>query len=311
MPQSHPTTGPVRLWSPALFLVRKAEWSARRNFASVLFSWSHQTTGPARLDTATYLWFGWIIRRTPRVPRSMSARASYGPRTGIFNVFQECRTAPLRTRKGIAQPELAKIPHGRRLWPYGTHTGPVPSPHGLFTGCLWYLNPYGARKLLRHTLKLYGPRTRRQNSYGAARDPHGTREWTYDFCSKQPGNNPGTTRSGPRSVIWLGHYNACIKTLRGPYGEAKFVRRRTGPVRAPWVDVRFLFDFWRFWCPGVWYEWGITHCRPNWRDVMMTSSNGNIFRATGPLCGEFTGQRWIPLTKASDAELLICAWING
>ena len=26
----------------------------------------------------------------------------------------------------------------------------------------------------------------------------------------------------------------------------------------------------------------------------MTSSNGNIFRVTGHLCGEFTGQRWIP-----------------
>ena len=28
--------------------------------------------------------------------------------------------------------------------------------------------------------------------------------------------------------------------------------------------------------------------------VMMTSSNGYIFRVTGPLCGEFTGHRWIP-----------------
>ena len=45
---------------------------------------------------------------------------------------------------------------------------------------------------------------------------------------------------------------------------------------------------------------------------MMTSSNGIIFRVTGTLCGEFTGHRWIPGTKASDAELcfsLICAWI--
>ena len=31
----------------------------------------------------------------------------------------------------------------------------------------------------------------------------------------------------------------------------------------------------------------------------MRSSNGNIFRVTGPLCGEFTGT----LTKAGDAEL--------
>ena len=32
--------------------------------------------------------------------------------------------------------------------------------------------------------------------------------------------------------------------------------------------------------------------------AMMTSSNGNIIHVTGPLCGEFTGHRWIPLTKA-------------
>ena len=33
--------------------------------------------------------------------------------------------------------------------------------------------------------------------------------------------------------------------------------------------------------------------------IRMTSSNGNIFRVTGLLCGEFTGHRWIPRTKAS------------
>ena len=45
----------------------------------------------------------------------------------------------------------------------------------------------------------------------------------------------------------------------------------------------------------------------------MTSSNGNIFRGTDPLCREFTGRRWIPLTQASDAELLSfhgSAWTN-
>ena len=41
---------------------------------------------------------------------------------------------------------------------------------------------------------------------------------------------------------------------------------------------------------------------------MMTSSNGNIFRVTGHLCGEFTGPRWIPHTKASDAELWCLLW---
>ena len=51
----------------------------------------------------------------------------------------------------------------------------------------------------------------------------------------------------------------------------------------------------------------------------MTSSNGNIFSVTGPLCGEFTGHRWIPRTKASDGELwcfLLSAlekngWVNN
>ena len=37
--------------------------------------------------------------------------------------------------------------------------------------------------------------------------------------------------------------------------------------------------------------------------IMMMSSNGNIVRDTGHLCGEFTGPRWIPRTKARDAEL--------
>ena len=41
---------------------------------------------------------------------------------------------------------------------------------------------------------------------------------------------------------------------------------------------------------------------------MMTSSNGNIFRFTGPLCGELTGHRWIPYTKAGDAELWCFLW---
>ena len=42
--------------------------------------------------------------------------------------------------------------------------------------------------------------------------------------------------------------------------------------------------------------------------IMMTSSNWNIFRVTCPLCGEFTGPRWITRTKASDAELWCFLW---
>ena len=47
---------------------------------------------------------------------------------------------------------------------------------------------------------------------------------------------------------------------------------------------------------------------------MTTPSNRSIFRVTGHLCGEFTGHRWIPRTKASDAEFwcfFIRAWTSG
>ena len=36
---------------------------------------------------------------------------------------------------------------------------------------------------------------------------------------------------------------------------------------------------------------------------VITSTNGKNCRVTGPLWGESTGHRWIPLTKASDAKL--------
>ena len=45
----------------------------------------------------------------------------------------------------------------------------------------------------------------------------------------------------------------------------------------------------------------------------MTSSNGNIFRVTGPLWGEFTGHREFPSQSPVTRTFmfsLICAWIN-
>ena len=47
--------------------------------------------------------------------------------------------------------------------------------------------------------------------------------------------------------------------------------------------------------------------------IMMTSSNGKIFRVTGPLRGDFCSP-WIPHTKAltrSFGVFFICVWING
>ena len=60
------------------------------------------------------------------------------------------------------------------------------------------------------------------------------------------------------------------------------------------VNIRFLND-------GLYMETRLSF-------GMMTTSNGNIFRITDPLCGEFTGHRWIPLTKAGDVELWCFLW---
>ena len=54
-----------------------------------------------------------------------------------------------------------------------------------------------------------------------------------------------------------------------------------------------------------WYAWRAAIMMIKWK----------LFPHTGPLCGEFTSHRWIPLTKASDAELWCflwsAPWING
>ena len=61
-----------------------------------------------------------------------------------------------------------------------------------------------------------------------------------------------------------------------------------------WSTHRFMFNFLMF--------------------LMMTSSNGNIFRVTGPLCEELTGPSEFPtqrpVTRRFDFSL-ICVWING
>ena len=85
-------------------------------------------------------------------------------------------------------------------------------------------------------------------------------------------------------------------------------------IWAPRVSVPFGKDLWwrkvsMSWCyygrhNGKWSLWRL-EIRAYF---MLTSSNGNIFRVTGHLCGEFTGPQWIPHTKASDAELWCFLW---
>ena len=120
--------------------------------------------------------------------------------TGPVRDPQGCLAANLGARE-LTRPEFAKIPHRRRMWPYGART----APYDPRTGWSRLLSPYGTRKLIIDALKIYGPRTGRQNSHGAALGPFGPREWTCDFCSKQPLNSLEAVRTGSGSVMWLGH----------------------------------------------------------------------------------------------------------
>ena len=104
---------------------------------------------PYGLDTAVYWWFGWIIRMTPRVPRAVPVRASYGPRTGIFNVFH-ILLDPYGARAGPARVPYGALTDTQGNWhnqnwqksrtgvvfcstgPYGPRTGPARAVHGLF-----------------------------------------------------------------------------------------------------------------------------------------------------------------------------------
>ena len=65
-----------------------------------------------------------------------------------------------------------------------------------------------------------------------------------------------------------------------------------------------LITCWYLSPPHLWRASIVWNCMV----IMMTSSNGNIFRATDPLWGEFIGHRWIPPIKASDAELWCFLW---
>ena len=144
--------------------------------------------------------------------------SGYGPRTARhgcilmvwLNNSQDSTGTPCDAHTGIV-----RAPHGN-LQCFSYPTGPVRGPCGTRKGAV--RRPYGhVRELTQAEL---------------AKIPHGHRIWPY-----RPLMVPARavhrlfTISKPVRGPWA--YNACIITLRAPYGEAKFVRRHTGPVQAP------------------------------------------------------------------------------
>ena len=89
---------------------------------------------------------------------------------------------------------------------------------------------------------------------------------------------------------------------RVAYAPDISMSRKTSTARPLGRGMVVLREF-KVW-PSKFLCWVFLYC-----DIsMMTSSNGNFFRVTGHLCGEFTGFRSIPRTKASNAELWCFLW---
>ena len=83
-------------------------------------------------------------------------------------------------------------------------------------------------------------------------------------------------------------------------------------VGYPTLETSLMTSQWRSWPLVAFSNTAVRQY--DCPQTMMMSSNGNIFRVTGPLYEEFTGHWWIPHTKASARASdvsLIFVWING
>ena len=104
-----------------------------------------------------------------------------------------------------------------------------------------------------------------------------------------------------RSFLWLmGLYTGYSKRLIKISERLEKFKPESCGVETSW-DLALRYPF----------AWGIEakgHCKP--AHYSMMSPNGNIFRVSGPLCGEFTGHRWIPRTEAIDASFDVFFYLH-
>ena len=195
MPQSHPTTGPVRFLSPVQFLARKAEWRASRNLRRCCSRGHIRLWARTAWHSCTLMVWSNDSKGIPCDAREPSMFfILYGTRTGPVQDPQGCCTTPLRTRKGIDTTRIDKNPARASYLA-------VRGPHWLFTGCLGCQNPYGARKLIIYALNPTAP-VRRGKIRTA---PHEASAGPVSGRTIFVQNSPGTARTGPGSVMWLGH----------------------------------------------------------------------------------------------------------
>ena len=163
MPQWHPTMGPIRFLAPVRFLARKAKWSACRNFTLVLFSWSHQATGPVR-----QAWHGcsltvWLNNSQDSTWTPCDAHAGSARESPMFFISYRTHMGPVQDLQGVPCVQTCKAINTIKICknparasyvavrgPYGPLMVPAQAVHGLFK----ISKPVRARKLIMHALKL-------------------------------------------------------------------------------------------------------------------------------------------------------------
>ena len=144
--------------------------------------------------------------------------------------------------------------------------------------------------------------------------------WNYGYRQKMTARgNVTDMHQGHTSLVyhWLtsqlvnrltfctGHNSStAVFSAKSVNGWTAETGKKTGRTIFREILVKFIIvdhPEWFVWfcCGLIWV--GFTY-------IMVTSSSGNFFCVTGHLCGEFTGPRWFPHTKASDADLWWFLW---
>ena len=135
------------------------------------------------------------------------------------------------------------------------------------------------------------------------------------------GSDNGLSPGRCQAIIWTSAGILWIGPLGTNFRE-NWIRIQTLAFKK--MPLKMSSAKWRTFCLGlnvltcffivlyqVWCYWDFPTSHDNMAIFIffiMTSSNGNIIRVTGPLCWEFTGHPWIPHPNASDAELWCFLW---
>ena len=192
----------------------------------------------------------------------------------------------MEKRCSSCQPEAGTA---QRLFLHGTFSCVFPgASHLIFAVYCLDMSPNITRSLLIAELQGY-----MQSKHVLERK---SRILFVSFSLPVPPTHPTTGMiSDSAPVVFLCESHRCL-CLNCP-SQYAWISLSVPLPRPDWLSVSLIYFFV---CPFVFF--------PSLSLPMMTSSNGKIFHVTGPLCGEFTGHRWTPLTKASDAELWCFLW---